>query len=705
MNEAGEVKLLDFGVAKLVAPDAQSQHTIGLHWLTPAYASPEQVTGESMTTASDVYSLGVILYELLSGHSPYREKLTALAEAMRTVREEQPLPPSETAVREGGGKALARKLKGDLDRITLKALRKEPARRYGSVEQLSDDLRRYLDGLPVSAQGDALGYRAGKFVRRNAIPVAAVVAVFVTLVVGIVMTMRAEARARKQFNEVRRLAHEVLFDYHDAIAGLPGSTPVREKLVEDALGYLDGLSRQAQDQGLEREIALAYVKVADVQGNTYNPNLGDTTGALESARKAVAHAEPLYEKHPSGDNAYALGRAYLVLASVIHSSDQIAGAEEYYKRAAAMFQNAVMAQPSNFEWQMQRVATLDHLGDLYGLEGYSNLGRSSEALVAYRQALDLSNKLAQEHPNSHDIRQAQVTVMLSVAEAEHGLGHAGEAESAYRRTIVANESLVAAASSTPSDRQLLAVANFDLANQLRDSGNPQEAIPYMQQAREIVSQIALADPENTLYQRSLAFRELGLCDLYRRTRSMSQAQSLCREALAKLEKLSAADPASGELRSDIANGVRLLGELELAAGDAAAALKRERNALELLHAMPEADRDENLQLYSLQASLTAGEAELKLGRTREAITDFQTAAAIGDKLATHDPDQAYVRLDRARAKTKLASALAADGQCRDAELLFQQTATEWKALRNMDIVPPTELREAEKLEVAARKCR
>ena len=705
VTDDGQVKLLDFGVARLVAAEGDAQQTIGMHWLTPAYASPEQVSGEAMTTASDVYSLGVILYELLCGHSPYGKKPNTLPEAMRAVREDEPRPPSEMAASGDGGKTLARKLRGDLDRITLTALRKEPQRRYASVEQLSQDLRRYLEGRPVLAQGDSFGYRAGKFVRRNAIPVAAVAAVFVTLVVGIVMTMRAEARAKRQFNEVRRLAHTVLFDYHDAIADLPGSTPLRMRLVKDALSYLDGLSQQQQDEGLEREIALAYVKVADVQGNTYNPNLGDTAGALQSARKAVAHAEPLYEKDPSADNAHALGRAYLVLASVIHSSDQIAGAEEYYKRAAELFAKATAAQPLNLEWQTQRVATLDHLGDLYGLEGYSNLGRSKEALAAYRQALDLSSKLVEQNPNSHNIRQAQVSVMLSVAEAEHGLGHAAEAEASYRRAIVANEALVAAPSSTSSDRQLLAVASFDLASQLRDSGKPQEAIPYMQRARAIVSQIASADPQNTLYQRSLAFRELGLCDLYRRSGSVAQAQTLCREALAKLQKLSAADPGSGEFRSDVANAMRLLGDVELASGDAATALTQERSALDLLHAMPEADRDENLQLYSLQARVTAGEAELKLGHTREAITDFQTAAAIGDKLVARDPDHAYDRLDRVRAKTKLVLALAADGQCRDAEPLFQQTVTEWRALREMDIVPHAEAAQAEKLEAALRKCR
>jgi eukaryotic-like serine/threonine-protein kinase len=251
VTEDAQVKLLDFGVAKLLA-DEDATQTIGMHWLTPAYASPEQVSGKAMTTASDVYSLGVVLYELLCGHSPYRKKPSTLPEAIHAVTEQVPALPSEMVTHDAAGKALARRLRGDLDRIVLKALRKEPARRYASVEQLSEDLRRYLVGLPVRARGEALGYRASKFIRRNLIAVVAVTAVFIALAVGIVMTKRAENRANRQFDEVRRLAHTVLFDYHDAIADLPGSTPVRQRLVKDALSYLDGLSRQKQDEGLER---------------------------------------------------------------------------------------------------------------------------------------------------------------------------------------------------------------------------------------------------------------------------------------------------------------------------------------------------------------------------------------------------------------------------------------------------------------------
>ncbi|HZD30701.1 MAG TPA: serine/threonine-protein kinase [Candidatus Angelobacter sp.] len=706
VNEGGEVKLLDFGVAKLVAADADplAQQTLGMNWLTPAYASPEQICGEPMTTASDVYSLGVILYELLSGHSPYRGKMGTLPEAMRVVREEEPLPPSVAVDRDAAGKSLARKLHGDLDRIVLKALRKDPSRRYGSVEQFSDDLRRHLAGLPVRARGDAAAYRAAKFVRRHAIPVAAAAAVFLTLVVGIVMTLRAEARARRQFNEVRRLAHTVLFDYHDAIAALPGSTPVREKLVKDALGYLDGLSQQAQDEVLEREIALAYVKVADVQGNTYNSNLGDTAGAMDSARKAVAHAVPLYQKAPSGENAFALGRAYMVLGSIIHSSDQIAGAESYYKRAATMLEKAVASQPANFEWKMRYIETLDHLADLYGLEGYSNLGRSKDALVAYNRALELDNQLLQKYPESHDAQQTQLSVMLNVAEEEHRLGRAAAAESGYRTAIAGIGRMSAGSDSSPTDRQNLAVANFDLANQLSDNGKPLEALPHMRWARDIVQQIALADPRNTLYQRSLAARELGLCRTIRLAADAARALPYCRDALAALQKLSASDPKSGEERSDVANAMLELGAVQLASGDPQAALMQERRALTILHDMPEQARDENLRLYIVRASVTAGEAELALGQKQDAVVDFQTAVDVAEELVQDDPDQAYNRLDRTRAKTRLAHALAATGQCSQAQPLFQQASEEWKSLRELGILPAADATRPEQLAAVLRKC-
>jgi hypothetical protein len=194
---------------------------------------------------------------------------------------------------------LRRQLAGDLDNIVLKALSKEPQRRYASVDQFSEDVRRHLAGLPVLARKDTWGYRTTKFVRRNRAIVGAGVVTFAVLVAGVIATTwqarvaRAErARAEQRFGDVRQLAHAFLFDFHDSIADLEGSTPARKLVVTKGLEYLDRLARDAGDRvDLRREIAAAYVKVGDVQGRPFTPNLGDTAGALASYRKAIG----LYE--------------------------------------------------------------------------------------------------------------------------------------------------------------------------------------------------------------------------------------------------------------------------------------------------------------------------------------------------------------------------------------------------------------------------
>lgn len=224
VTEAGQPKLLDFGIAKLLKPDLFPQAVIptgiSTRPMTPDYASPEQVRGLPITTASDVYSLGVLLYELLTGHRPYRLRTYSTAEIERVICEEEPerpstainrtevvtspadsitvSPESVSKTRDGQPDKLRRRLEGDLDNILLMALRKEPKRRYASVEQFSEDIRRHLEGLPVLAHGDTWLYRGGKFVRRNRIALAATVSFFI-LLVGFTVAFGLQAqRAERQ---------------------------------------------------------------------------------------------------------------------------------------------------------------------------------------------------------------------------------------------------------------------------------------------------------------------------------------------------------------------------------------------------------------------------------------------------------------------------------------------------------------------------
>jgi eukaryotic-like serine/threonine-protein kinase len=302
----GAIKLLDFGVAKLMQaipePGAPAEATqTALRAMTPAFSSPEQILGLPVTTASDVYSLGVVLYHLLAGCSPYRGRLGSTHDAIREVCETEPLSPSMAAA-ELSHRGVARApLDRDLDDITLRALRKEPDKRYSSVEQFSEDLRRYLAGLPVVARGDRLSYRAGKFWRRHRLGVVMTGLMVAVLAGGLLITLR-EARIAEQqsalaaqhFASVRKLASTFIFQVHDSIKDLPGATPARDLLVSTALEYLDTLASQARsDRGLQRELAQSYSRLGDVQGKLNSPNSGHDKAAIASYSKALALYEGL----------------------------------------------------------------------------------------------------------------------------------------------------------------------------------------------------------------------------------------------------------------------------------------------------------------------------------------------------------------------------------------------------------------------------
>jgi len=323
VTQDGMPKLLDFGIAKLLTNTGQAKTLTGFVLMTPEYASPEQVKGAPMTTASDVYSLGMLLYELLARRRAYQIQ-SGSPEIARLVCQVEPEKPSAVAPR-----PLARQLAGDLDTIVLKAIRKEPARRYASVQELSDDILRHLSGRPVLARADTLRYRAGKFVGRHRVGVAAASLVLLSLVGGLVATMRQariaetnRARAEKRFAEVRKLANWVVFDMHDAVAKLPGSTPARKQLVENALDYLDSLASEATDPVLQAEIALGYERLAQVQGDPAWSNLGDRDPAIASIRKAIALRERVARTTPADSRAVAqLAQSHAKLAHILQGQE------------------------------------------------------------------------------------------------------------------------------------------------------------------------------------------------------------------------------------------------------------------------------------------------------------------------------------------------------------------------------------------------
>lgn len=549
----GVPKLLDFGIAKLTS--AQTEGTV-TRLMTPDYASPEQLAGKLVTTATDVYSLGLLLFELLTGKR-------AFDGIERTGETEPPRASSVSGLRA---------LRGDLDRILLVALDPDPNRRYASVEKFADDVRRHLDGHPVAARGASLGYRTAKFVRRNKLFVAAAALSIVVAVVAFLAVLQQKRIAERRFEQVRSLAHAVVFDLHDAIARLPGSTSARELLVRHALGYLDALATEsARNTPLQMELAGAYERVGDVQGMPYRANLGDTAGALVSYRKALNIAEEVRQRQP-GDAA-----TLLLIADLHDRTGWVEQRALRFRDALAHHQAARTIRESLHD-QIALARTWVAIAD----SQYVGRIDSSSVRAAYENAEKILERIPLTAANRKDLLTETGRVHQRLGAYFTGtLEH--DPARALRYHEEAERLLEERAALDPHD----AVAKRNLADQIVMTATLQNAIgdgtaalAGTTRALPILRDLAAADAQNVEARHDLSFAYTQMARADMQLQRWQDAAAALNAAMAINTSIINRDPNNREERRDIASLHGLLSNLYKAQGDATNAEKFAKLAIE-----------------------------------------------------------------------------------------------------------------------------
>lgn len=469
----GKVRLLDFGISKLLDADDDAPHTeTGMMAMTPRYASPEQVSGEPIGTASDVYSLGVMLYELLTGRSPYDlERLHSPTRIAEWVCRAAPELPSTAVCRaRSGGSARvdparwSRDLAGDLDTIVMKALAKDPARRYESANQLGLDLGRWLAAEPVLARPDSLGYRASRFARRNRGLVAAGALALVALVAGSTWALiearaaraaaRSETRAReladRRFAQAQDLVRTLLYGVLDRVAPLAGATDVREFIARETLAHVERLAGDGDlTPALRDDLAATLLRLGEVQGSWTKGGLGDVDSARASTERALELLESALAEAP--DDPARLDRVASAERQ-LGDLERIAGRPELafarYERQRELAERALRGAPEDPRARRQLALALGQAGRLH-----LDLGRPSAAVDLLADALRTAEDLCAREPRWTEARMDAVLRACQLGSALTSLGRAREALDVQRAAL---ERISAACAEHPENAQLAA---------------------------------------------------------------------------------------------------------------------------------------------------------------------------------------------------------------------------------------------------------
>jgi tetratricopeptide (TPR) repeat protein len=601
----GLPRLIDFGKAKSADltfdDDAEGERTASLTRtgepvLACEYASPEQVTGETVTTASDIYALGVILYELMTGRRPYHLKTGSVSEVVQAICEQVPEKPSASVIRTPDPpERLKRILSGDLDAIILMAMRKEPEYRYASADQFAEELKNYSKSLPLRAYRGPVLYRTVKFMHHHVaavimstVLVLALVAGGVRMIAELITARREHIRAEQSFHHARKTLNQLFTRVsEDRLLNQPGLHALRKSLLVDLKHFFeDFLNRRSGDRSLQAELALARTHVAQISGV-----IGATTEAVEE-----------------------------------------------FKQAVALWSDLVAAQPANSIYRESLARTLDKQGVLImGLEG-----RRDEAFHIFRRASDLLEPIVAD---SHSTTAEHELGMLlaHMAKIEHEQGHEQQANENAQRSL-AIESKLAVLDADALDPLVSMARGHALLGQILvtqpDGAEP--AIAEYRQAADLLEKANRDHPElaDQAYERALFFVDLS--SLEQTTGKLDSALGSAGNAVEILERLERQYPGVLNYEHGLASTYNSTSELHRfrrEPADAIAFAHKAKTLLERLLTLHPDDASLRIDLAKSQNNL--GRVLQQTGEPVEALRSFQRAVDLYESIPQLDPHNSY----------------------------------------------------------------
>jgi eukaryotic-like serine/threonine-protein kinase len=609
----GSVKLLDFGIAKILEANPLAKNSalteVSMRMMTPAYSSPEQYRGDPITTATDVYALGLVLYELLCGHRTVQATARSQSDVAAAILITDPFKPSThfrrshtysqqaqssqstdlksiSELRSDSPQKLHRRLSGDLDAIVMKAIRKEPKERYESAHQLAEDIRSHLRSEPIQARKGSTRYLARKFIARHKVMVAAAMLVSLSLVLGLAIAIHEariaranQLRAQQHFNSVRSLANALIFDIDDSIKNIPGTLKARKRIVEHAQSYLEILAKESTDDPkLLRELSYMYSRLAGIQGNQLQGNLGDIQGALQSYEKSTALLESAAALQPGNvDIATALTSSYGNLSDALANANHSEDATRYRAKQLNTAELLAKSHPGNSKVGYVLGKAYEDRGGLFAetadyaqsLEFYKRSLAVFESLQGKDESIQMEVSFAHKHIGGALIKLQQLDTAL-----EH-----------YQSALRIDEALLA---SKPNDTD----RRYDITFTYNDTGfvfykktDYATALNYYKKSLDIRRALGAADPDNTRIQYGMAYTLNIVGTILQEQLNYNDAIAAFRESLAIRDKLAQQDPAGNAgpiaiTQSSLATSyIRLA---QLSSTPKAAAIGRYRESLQLL---------------------------------------------------------------------------------------------------------------------------